>query len=347
MTKARIISFLIVVCLATTCMLSGTVAKYTTSDSATDSATVGKWGVTLGIDGSLFGEKYDALSDPAETADDQPTTGTSISVASDKANDNNVKKNVVAPGTKNDTGMTITLTGTPEVSTTVTVDVNNGTLKDVYLAAGTYAILTPINADSVTEVNFVTNKYYTIGNDNVLVAIANWDAFGTAKSASTEIYVIDDVRATIATGGYNPIRYSIDYTTETDLTDATLAKMVATLEALSVNANNATTQSYAPNTNLGDISALNGAKITWAWAFGTGANDAADTILGALIAGQKVVKIDTVSTGEGETVTTTTTYTVLSVDNDSGAVTAGTDENSVVGCLKTNFEITITVDQVD
>lgn len=42
----------------TTSMISGTFAKYTTADAAQDSARAAKWGVNLGISGSLYGDAY-------------------------------------------------------------------------------------------------------------------------------------------------------------------------------------------------------------------------------------------------------------------------------------------------
>ena len=43
----RIASVLLVAVLLSTCVISGTFAKYTTSNSATDSARVAKWGVII------------------------------------------------------------------------------------------------------------------------------------------------------------------------------------------------------------------------------------------------------------------------------------------------------------
>ena len=51
----RTASGLLVATLLTTSMISGTFAKYTTQDEASDSARVAKWGVTALATGSLFG----------------------------------------------------------------------------------------------------------------------------------------------------------------------------------------------------------------------------------------------------------------------------------------------------
>ena len=54
----RLASSLLVAVLITTSAISGTFAKYTTQDSASDSARVAKWGVTVMASGNLFGTMY-------------------------------------------------------------------------------------------------------------------------------------------------------------------------------------------------------------------------------------------------------------------------------------------------
>ena len=51
--RMRTASGLMIAALLTTSMISGTFAKYTTADAAQDSARAAKWGVNLGISGSL------------------------------------------------------------------------------------------------------------------------------------------------------------------------------------------------------------------------------------------------------------------------------------------------------
>ena len=52
MKKTRLLAFLLTACLATTCFLSGTVAKYSTKESADDSARVARWSFTVDPEGS-------------------------------------------------------------------------------------------------------------------------------------------------------------------------------------------------------------------------------------------------------------------------------------------------------
>ena len=56
--RMRTASGLMIAALLTTSMISGTFAKYTTADAAQDSARAAKWGVNLGISGSLYGDAY-------------------------------------------------------------------------------------------------------------------------------------------------------------------------------------------------------------------------------------------------------------------------------------------------
>lgn len=115
----RLASAMMVLTLMSTSVISGTFAKYVTSDSATDSARVAKWGVDFTVESELFDKTYPFVDS---------TTGftASISVESDNTD------NVVAPGTEG-SGYSFQTTGTPEVSYKVTFDVDEGTAKNIYL----------------------------------------------------------------------------------------------------------------------------------------------------------------------------------------------------------------------
>ena len=100
----RLSALLLVAVLLTTCVISGTFAKYTTTDNASDSATVAAWGIELSVTGD------DVLYDDAKTGDE---------VAALK-----VKTNALAaPGTYQKLA-TVALSGTPEVAYKITVDVD-------------------------------------------------------------------------------------------------------------------------------------------------------------------------------------------------------------------------------
>lgn len=97
----KLAAILLMLCMVTSCCISGTLAKYTTGGTATDSARVAKWGVVLDVAGdSAFNTSY------GETV-----------VSSD------LNKNVVAPGTSS-TLTTVSVSGTPEVAISYTVEAN-------------------------------------------------------------------------------------------------------------------------------------------------------------------------------------------------------------------------------
>ncbi len=101
----RLASGLLVAVLLTTCVISGTFAKYVTSAEGTDTARVAKWGVAVTANGETFKTEY--------AKDD-----TSFSIA---ANTVVSTDKVVAPGTKG-TMASMTLSGTPEVAARVSYE---------------------------------------------------------------------------------------------------------------------------------------------------------------------------------------------------------------------------------
>lgn len=105
----RVASALLVAVLMTTSVISGTFAKYVTTDSATDSARVAKWGVTIIANGATFAETY-AQDDTTTTlaATNTVETGTS-------------GEKIVAPGTSGNM-LAMTLSGSPEVAVNVTYE---------------------------------------------------------------------------------------------------------------------------------------------------------------------------------------------------------------------------------
>ena len=76
----RIASVLLVAVILTTCAISGTFAKYVTSENGSDSARVAKFGVEVTANGSTFATEYDT--------DDTNVVGT-------------IAKSVVSSDTKN------------------------------------------------------------------------------------------------------------------------------------------------------------------------------------------------------------------------------------------------------
>ena len=101
--------------LITSCIVSGTFAKYVTKDSGTDSARVAKFGVTVTANGTMFAKEY--------ATDDQTVVGTIAKsvISTDK---------VVAPGTEsNGDFVAATVAGTPEVAVRVSYKLDTATLQ--------------------------------------------------------------------------------------------------------------------------------------------------------------------------------------------------------------------------
>lgn len=229
----KLASGLLVLCLMTTCVIGATLAKYTTSNSSSDTAHVAKWGVTVSASGTLFGKDYGANGATSDV--NQITAATSANVHADT--------NVVAPGTKNDTGLQLKVAGQPEVAFNVTAA---ATVTDIFLKAGTYGVMV-----EATGVNAATNvtELYTLSDSTYTKA--------TAYAAGTIYYKLVD--AVELSDDYHPIVWKLDGA------DKTATELVAAVEG------------FAGTHNAGD-NVNEAILITWAWAFST--NDGADTILG-------------------------------------------------------------------
>ena len=144
---------LMIATMLTTSIVSGTYAKYVTSDSAKDSARVAKFGVTVAASGSLFDTSY-------ENGD-----GTITVVSSTNEKD-------VAPGTKSDEALTFSISGKPEVSVNVAIDVEyEESTSDVFLKAGTYPDMTTDDPGDTFTLNADYHPIkYTLskGSDKIL-----------------------------------------------------------------------------------------------------------------------------------------------------------------------------------
>ena len=106
----RIASVLLVAVLLSTCAISGTFAKYVTTDQGSDSARVAKWGVVIEADSfGMFEADY-------KTDDDTATFTGDYSVSSATGD----RDDLLAPGTKG-AFADIKITGTPEVAVDVSI----------------------------------------------------------------------------------------------------------------------------------------------------------------------------------------------------------------------------------
>lgn len=304
----RVASALLVAVLLTTCAISSTFAKYVTQDGASDVARVAKWGVELQVVGNLFGDTY---INTIVADDDDTLTVQSV----DKATD------IVAPGTKNENGFTFSLKGKPEVSGTVTTTM---TIQNVFLMAGTYGVMIPVDRGVVTADTFdeFTELYYKDG-DNYVAATA-W--------ADVQYYTLED-KVDNATN-YFPVVYNLAGNTATTgavtadslyVAAEAIADQLELAEGAAAADTSITytgTKMFEANTDLADW-ACDGLTLTWEWAIGENTDANADTILGM---------IENVTEGE-----------VVKLDGEEYvAVEEYTDY-----CLDTMFSIDITVEQVD
>ena len=333
----RAAGVLVIATLLTTCLTAGTFAKYTTTDSATDSARVAKFGVTVVANGSLYGSAY-----AANHADTPVVADNTVTVKASNGD------NVVAPGTKNDSGIGFAVNGKPEVDVKITGTVE---AEDIFLKAGTYATMVKKPAGVVTAENFdkltKTEELYTKANGTYTKAAA-FDANATAYYVLKDEVTVDN--------DYYPVVYTYDSNstkTTGTINDAAAAiaeklnggkAVTGEADTNDVNKKIYTVAGYTVKNNkdLATALKLSNEKITWAWAFEKVDNevvdttvDAKDTILGNLQAGntddRTIVKVARGTDSE----TSDATVTISSV-------TDGTDYN-----LKTNFSVSISVDQVD
>lgn len=326
----RVASIMLVLVLMTSSVISGTYAKYVTQDSGADEARVAKWGVELQVIGNLYGTSYDNnIVVSADDADDKievQAVDYKLATASD----------VVAPGTQNTEGFTFSLKGKPEVDGQVDVTIIT---QNIFLNAGTYGVMIPVDAGVVTAGNFAefADDLYTKSGSSYTKA--------TAWADATTYYTLED--EVELTKNYYPVEYSIKRGAaplggggiDADSFEAVIAKL-AKFTFTGTDKGEATTEyvaapvKFQTNQQLEEVCLLNDLVITWEWKFEQPVNAAmyngADTILGNLM----TAKLNSGKVVEGEVVKLDSSNYVL--------LTEYTDY-----CLETQFSIDIAATQVD
>jgi len=347
----RLASTLTILTLLTTSIIGGTFAKYTTNNSARDTARVAKWGVVIETSGSLYSNAYANVNAadgdlPAAWADREDFNKVTVAAASQG-------DNILAPGTKNaGDGLSFSVSGTPEVAVEVTTNI---AAEDIYLAKGTYGVLVPMTIDSTPSLKKAVREnadgIYRGDVGNNYSKMTETDAHQEGQ----KYYVLTN-KVAVPSGGYFPVKYTLksDNTTDNreDLTAVTVTKLLA--EKIKENANTSIDENYnvqyqqiskkfPANTDLSSEKlALSGVKLGWKWPFESNEdNNKKDTILGDLSAARGAI----------------VNYVVVSVDTTSGTVTpltVGTGDdytvkigNNVVANLRTMFDISLTVTQLD
>jgi hypothetical protein len=315
----RTASKLLVLVMLTVSIICGTFAKYTVSATSPGStATVAKWGVKISATGNLFNSSYPkALSSSSE-----------ISVQAGDAS-----SYLVAPGTSNSSGVTFTIEGKPEVATTLTFKID---AQDIYLAAGNYGEMQKVEVTSATFSTLKSSGLYTTADSGKTYSKVTDDSSYDSSGKTTYYELINS--ATVGEGGYYPVRFECG-----DVTDKTaqelalaLAKKIKsdTTQESGTKVTYAVSEDYNANADLSETE-LGSNTIKWAWAYegADGANDAADTILGDLINGNK--NVVTVASDGGK---------ATQILNSDGIVKAGFN---TYGSVKVSLAITITATQID
>lgn len=186
----RLASVLLIMTLLSTSVISGTFAKYVTEASSYDQARVAKWGVTVTAQGdAMFKNQYS-------------NTENGVTV---KSVDN---AKVVAPGTSSTEGgsATFSINGTPEVTTKVDVNIDDG-FKDIYLKAGTYTDFTKVvdyNGTTPLYATFtLSNDYYpvkwTLKYKDASENVTDWQTLKTGSLSDIKTFITDYVSGNKAT----------------------------------------------------------------------------------------------------------------------------------------------------
>ena len=169
----RLASVMLMLCLITTCAISGTFAKYTTNGTATDSARVAKWGVSVTgnfVTADTFAQEYDS---------DETGVGAYTELTVDAS------ENVFAPGTSG-TLADIEITGNPEVAVRITYSADL-TFSNWQVSASDYC---PI----AITVGTVTYRMGDPANDNATLknysTLSAFEAAVEAAIAATSADVI-------------------------------------------------------------------------------------------------------------------------------------------------------------
>lgn len=356
----RAASALLVMTFLTTGIIGGTFAKYVTVGSATDTARVAKWGVTITTSGSLYSDAY---YDAKSTTGNQPavwetagnTVANSISVAAETKDDN-----IVAPGTKSfGKGLSFSISGTPEVAVEIKTSI---TAEDIYLAEGTYGVLAPVEISGADHLEEMLETYKEDGvyfkENNAYTKVPE----NSIYDGKVEYYVLTN-KVTLDKA-YFPVAYKLE---ETPAAPGGVAPQkaieVAKELARAVKGDDSAgtveesdykvvyediSKNFDANTDLGNGGPkLGNKKLSWEWPYTSGDSDEAkeatdkkDTILGNLIAARGG----------------SSSYVVVSVGNNDAVteLTIGTGDeytvknaDKVVANLRTKFDITLEATQVD
>ena len=142
----RAASALMVAVLLTTCTISGTFAKYVSSETGTDTARVAKWGVVVEADSfGMFKTDY-------ETTDTTATFSGAYSVSSAEGD----RDKVLAPGTSGSFA-DIAITGTPEVAVNVEIKPTVAVTGDWTVAGDFYCpVVVTVGTEEISGLDYTS-----------------------------------------------------------------------------------------------------------------------------------------------------------------------------------------------
>lgn len=357
MKSAKALVLALTLCMLTTSLVGGTVARFRAEDSTRDTAQVTQWGVVLSVSGDLFGTNYlGAAGGNTATSGDTNVTVRSDSVS---ALDASFLK-VVAPGTKGQ-GMTLMLSGTSEVATRQRLGI---TTQNIYLAKGIYGEMAPVanvTADNIEAL--IAEGLYVDSNEG----ISDQPSYQklTVKPADLNgitFYRVED-RFEL-TADYYPVVYTAKGLggVASDIHSDSLASIALALaesvartdvdeaapDAFGKRSYSVAGPRLAAGTKLDmgldplAVASVERLTLDWTWAIDNGGSDAeralcrsADSLLGHLSpANRTLVLLD----ADGKA-------SLLTVNAESGLI-----KNAVgvlCGSLKTSLDVSLLIEQID
>lgn len=248
----RIASVLLIAVLLTTSIISGTFAKYVTTGEVADNARVAKFGVVVSGSGNLFAENYFAVnSDLVQSGySNHPATGdVSLLPAATLTVESSNGDKLVAPGTKNDRGLTLDITGAPEVDVTVKFDL---VINDEIFLAQTFGTTYP----DLTKNAYINNNGEMTSDSTFALAYGTYYPIRFTLAGETVEFNLDAIKA--ALNGRGNVTYTNDSVT------GTLDNIKTALNAI----NGASGVYVNANKDLSTVGFGDGClKLTWEWAF--------------------------------------------------------------------------------
>ena len=245
---------LLILTMASFSAVGSTFAKYISSDGASDSARAAKFGVVATVSGDLFGPAYSG-----------PTANTIVSTGDASVTVQSVNRTdlLVAPGTKGGT-LTISLRGTPETNTRITLDHVKGS------DGKPYAVVSPFLKGGRTYFSLVSPYDGTITVED-RATMYNGDGYLNGTAANRNRKSIDRVAVS---ADYYPIiwKVSINGAAATEYTGANAVENAWGAVQTAINGSVST-----PNVPISQT-----VTVTWEWPF-AGENEyqsKCDTVLG-------------------------------------------------------------------